>query len=77
MAYYFRGYSKIKLKDYNGSIIDFTIAIKLDPNDADAYFSRGLAKIKLKQKNGGCLDLSKAGELGAIGAYEAIKEYCN
>lgn len=42
-----------------------------------AYLNRGLAKINLSQTNAGCLDLSKAGELGQEGAYEAIKKYCN
>jgi len=38
---------------------------------------RGLDKLLLEQKDNGCLDLSKAGELGLVGAYEAIKEFCN
>ena len=42
-----------------------------------AYYNRGLAKIQLGQKDSGCLDLSKAGELGYVEAYEAIKQYCN
>jgi len=30
----------------------------------------------LGQKDSGCLDLSKAGEMGYMNAYDAIKEYC-
>ena len=32
--------------------------------------------MELGDKNGACLDWSKAGELGYIEAYDAIKEYC-
>jgi len=32
--------------------------------------------LELGDKNGACLDWSKAGELGYIEAYDAIKEYC-
>ena len=77
MAYSYRGDAKSNLQDYRGAIQDLNKAIELDPNLADAYFNRGIAKISLGQKDNGCLDLSKAGELGLVGAYEAIKEFCN
>lgn len=75
-AYISRGYTKSYLQDYRGAIADYTKAIKIDPTDARAYYGRGLAKIALGQKESGCLDLSKAGELGLVEAYEAIKKFC-
>ena len=77
-AYTNRGVAKFELKkDYRGAIQDYTKAIELNPKDAEAYYNRGLTKITSGQKDSGCLDLSKAGELGLAGAYEAIKKYCN
>jgi len=78
IIYYYRGNAKFDLKDYEGAILDYTKQIQLYPdNSPEEYYNRGLAKLNLKQKNSGCLDLSKAGELGYEGAYEAIKKYCN
>jgi hypothetical protein len=67
----------LNLEDYRGAILDFNMAIELNPKSGDAYYSRGLAKIALNDVNGGCLDLSKAGELGYDRAYEVIKKLCN
>jgi len=64
------------LGDYRGALQDFNKAIELKPDLAEAYGARGLSKIKLGQKDSGCLDLSKAGELGAIQAYDTIEQYC-
>ena len=76
--YFNRGVAKSDgLGDHKGAIQDYNKAIELNPNYALAYGLRGLSKIKLGQKDSGCLDLSKAGELGFMDAYDAIKEYCN
>ncbi len=75
--HFYSGNTKYELKDYKGAIQDYTKAIELNPNHANAYNNRGLAKIFLEQKDDGCLDLSKAGELGHAKTYEAIKKYCN
>ncbi len=72
-----RSLVKIEIRDYNGAINDYTQAIETkDGYERNYYMARGLAKIILNQKDSGCLDLSKAGELGARGAYDSIKKYC-
>jgi len=76
-AYKNRGSIRNILKDFEGAIVDFDRAIRINSNSGQAFFGRGLAKISLGQKDSGCLDLSKAGELGIVGAYEAIKQFCN
>ena len=69
--------SKANLEDYRGAILDYTKAIKLNPNDSDAYHNRGISKLSLSQNNSACLDFSKALELGDNDAYRLIKKYCN
>ncbi|MBR5333407.1 MAG: tetratricopeptide repeat protein [Alistipes sp.] len=54
---------------------DYTRAIELNPSFGEAYFNRGLVQIYMKDTRKGYLDLSKAGELGIISAYEALKDY--
>ena len=41
------GFSKARLKDYNGAIEDFTKVIGLEPDAFDAYYNRGRAKVDL------------------------------
>ena len=43
----------------------------------NAYYIRGFIKLELNNLNGACTDFSKAGELGIMDAYDAIKENCN
>jgi hypothetical protein len=71
------GNAKVKKKDYYGALDDYSKAIELEPDFAEAYFNRGLTRIYLNDINGGALDLSKAGELGIQEAYSIIKQYCN
>jgi len=71
------GNTKVKKKDYLGAINDYSKAIELEPDFAEAYFNRGLTRIFLDDMEGGSLDLSKAGELGLTDAYNVIKRYCN
>jgi tetratricopeptide (TPR) repeat protein len=41
-------------------VADFSTAIKLNPNDADAYFNRGIALGELKQHEEAMADYKKA-----------------
>jgi tetratricopeptide (TPR) repeat protein len=54
---------------------DYTKAIELNPHFGEAYFNRGLVQIYMKDTRKGYLDLSKAGELGIMSAYEALRNY--
>jgi tetratricopeptide (TPR) repeat protein len=71
--YYNRGNVYVKRHDYAHAIEDYTKAISLDGNLAEAYYNRGLAYIANKQQSEGINDLSKAGELGLYTAYSIIK----
>ena len=71
--YYNRGNVYVKRKDFAHAIEDYTRAIDLDANLAEAYYNRGLARLASKQQAEGINDLSKAGELGLYSAYSIIK----
>ena len=73
--YYNRGNVCVLRHDYPSAIADYTRAIELDPNLAEAYYNRGLARIANRQQPEGIADLSKAGELGLYTAYSIIKKY--
>lgn len=76
-AYFNRGRAKQYLLAYEDAINDCTKIIQINPKNSDAYHMRGLLRINYGNTKDGCLDLSKAGELGDLKAYEAIKEKCN
>ena len=58
------GNTKYALKDYYGSIADYTKAIELDPRNTVAYNNRGNAKSALKDYYGAIADYTKSIELG-------------
>lgn len=81
-----RAFAKLKLGDFKGVIEDCNKSIENYPRnnknllsnwEALSYYYRGFAKYNLGNSNSACIDWSKAGELGYMEAYEAIKEYCN
>ena len=49
--------------DLDRAIADFTDAIRLDPNDADAYYARGLAFSTNGDRDHAVADLSEAVQL--------------
>jgi tetratricopeptide (TPR) repeat protein len=68
---------KVKQRNYIGAIEDYSKAIEIENDYAEAYYNRGLTRIFLDDLEGGAIDLSKAGELGIEEAYNVIKRYCN
>ena len=48
-TYFLRGNAKYELGLYDAAIVAYTLAILLEPDDADAYYNRGLAKYNLDQ----------------------------
>ena len=72
--YYNRGNVHAQRADYVHAIDDYTKAIALDQNLAEAYYNRGLAHLALKHQQESVADLSKAGELGLYQAYSIIKQ---
>ena len=73
--FYNRGNLFALRKDYQRAVDDYTRAIAIDSNLAEAYYNRGLVHIYANRLNEGIADLSKAGELGLYTAYSVIKKY--
>ena len=73
-AYFNRANMKCSLKDFRQALVDYNEAIKRNPEFAEAYYNRGLARLYLGDTSNGIADLSKAGELGIVGAYSIIKK---
>ena len=71
--YYNRGNVYVQRHDYAHAIEDYTRAISIDANLAEAYYNRGLARLADRQQDEAIGDLSKAGELGMYTAYSIIK----
>lgn len=67
---------KTKLSDFQGASDDFSMAIKLDPNNSEPYYNKGIAEILLGQNQKGCEDLKKAKALGHDRAQEMIIRFC-
>ena len=49
--HYNRGNAYVRCIEFQHAIEDYTRAIQLDPNLAEAYYNRGLARLALKQQN--------------------------
>jgi tetratricopeptide (TPR) repeat protein len=60
IAYYNRGLAYENLDNYAKAIADYSEALALDPEDADALLYRGLDKIRLGDKAGGDADIAAA-----------------
>jgi len=76
MAYYNRGTTLGRTKNYLEAIKDFDKAIEFDPEYAEAYFNRGLANYYQGRLHDACYDWRKAHEFGHYEADKAIRAYC-
>ncbi|MDC1105801.1 tetratricopeptide repeat protein [Prolixibacteraceae bacterium] len=61
--YFYHGRSKLHFQNYVGSIKDFNIVIRLEPNNYEAFFFRAIAKQYLEDYYGAKQDLDKAIEI--------------
>ncbi len=60
---YDNGLKKYEQGDYQGAIADYTKAIEVNPQNADAYIRRGYTKYNLKDYHGAIIDYDKALEI--------------
>ena len=69
------GNMHLRAKDYNRAIDDYTEAIRLNPDLAEAYYNRALTLVFVDEPKLAAADLSRAGELGIAEAYLVLKRY--
>jgi len=60
VAYYNRALAYENLDKFNEAIADFTRAIALNPDNAEAYLYRGIDKTRIGDKAGGDADIETA-----------------
>ncbi len=65
-AYYKRGVARFDLQDYNGSIADFTKALRIGPKNKWCYLYIGLAKIVMVDFPGAINNFSLAIKLSPM-----------
>jgi len=75
-AYFMRGIARHNLEDFQGAIVDFSMAIDVAPKYADPFCARGNAKKQLGDLKGACEDWKKAAELGDEDAAVLVEEHC-
>ncbi|MGY3052388.1 tetratricopeptide (TPR) repeat protein [Pedobacter sp. UYEF25] len=59
IKYFDMGHKKFSSKNYKGAIIDYTRAIKLNPNGSGAYYERGLSNFNLSSYENAVSDFTK------------------
>jgi tetratricopeptide (TPR) repeat protein len=62
---------------YKEAIADYTMAIELDENLAEAYYNRGLTLLKINSPVEACDDLKNSAQLGYQRAIEKQTYFCN
>ena len=77
--FYRSGMEKRDNKDYIGSILDFTKAIKLDNYETVkfVYYARGVSYYLLGNKSDACYDFEMSSRLGYDYAEKMIRELCD
>ena len=72
-----RGKTYYQTSVYRFAYNDLSMALDLDPSDAETWMLMGLVKHFTGEKQKSCSDLNKALNMGASAALKYITEYCN
>jgi Flp pilus assembly protein TadD len=63
--------------EYKDALDDFSKAIELQPEFAEAYDLRGVCKAELGDKDGACADWYKSYLLGYNPAFKLLEKFCD
>ncbi|MBE9032052.1 tetratricopeptide repeat protein [filamentous cyanobacterium LEGE 11480] len=73
LSFYEQGLEHLKAQEYAEAVSDFTEALKLNPNHADALYERGRALYELRQKSKALEDYEQAIEINP----QRVKSYAD
>ena len=71
-----RANTYMKINYYRYAQQDYSMALDLDPSNAECYLNKGLSRFHLGDKEGACVDWKKAERLGAQEAGELLSKHC-
>jgi len=71
-----RGMTYTKTATYRYAVSDLSMALDLDPDDAETWMYLGVAKIRTGDNVNGCSDLEKARQMGSTEAVKYMLENC-
>lgn len=75
MARYNRAVCYAMTDDLNAALVDFDAVLELEPEMAQAWYNRAVVLVLKGRTDEAVRDMSKAGELGIVGAYNIIKRF--
>lgn len=76
LLYKLRGNTFMLLGRFQQAANDYTRAIRLDEDFAEAYFNRGMARLMLYNRPDGCFDLEQGIDLGYEEGAERFQLFC-
>ena len=76
-SYTSRGIAKARLGNLTEAIVDFDVALELNPKDGNAYFNHGMAMEMSGEVQRACLDWEHSVELGHEQAINFVRKYCS
>lgn len=76
MAYFMKGRALHQLGNTQEALKEYSLAIQIDKDFAQAYYYRGVVKIATDRKRSGCEDIRIAIKLGNEDAKLAAEKYC-
>ncbi len=76
MAYFMKGRALHQLGNTDEAYKDYSTAIKMDKDFAEAFFYRGMLKLATDKKKAGCDDLALAAKHNFPEATTAIEKFC-
>lgn len=72
-AWYNKGCIYYALHNYTDALQCYNEAIRINPDFGNAWYNRALTYMHLGNREEAAVGLSKAGELGVVPAYNALK----